>query len=263
MKDLEEVAVFIADIEDDDTMIESIFLYFETVYPGRINAVSITKEECATWTRYLLKMLRTAMLEDSTEELTYVRYHGAVIANVSPIFNSLFNFMETFYSTSRFIIAAIWQRFCYDPTRAKRLMDAFEAFVLGFLKSNLEGFLHEGLVPGCLTGDPALVIGWKDRQLPRNGEQISKPPADASQEQEIPAHQTASVPEAPNPLTKREREILQLIAEGKSNKEIAALLGIGLSTVKNYVSTMLGKLYLGNRTELAVFALQQNSTKVL
>jgi DNA-binding NarL/FixJ family response regulator len=52
-------------------------------------------------------------------------------------------------------------------------------------------------------------------------------------------------------LTEREREVLALVAEGKRDKQIAAILGIGESTAKNHVSNILSKLMVQNRTEAA------------
>jgi two-component system, NarL family, response regulator DevR len=54
-------------------------------------------------------------------------------------------------------------------------------------------------------------------------------------------------------LTAREREILDLIAEGLSNKEIGARMFLAEKTVKNYVSSLLAKLHMQRRTQAAVF----------
>lgn len=55
-------------------------------------------------------------------------------------------------------------------------------------------------------------------------------------------------------LTEREREVLLLIAEGKSNKEIGAELHISVKTVKTHVSNLLVKCEAEDRTQLAIFA---------
>jgi two-component system response regulator DevR len=64
-------------------------------------------------------------------------------------------------------------------------------------------------------------------------------------------------PNVPDPrvssLTVREREILDLIAEGLSNKQIGERLFLAEKTVKNYVSTLLSKLNMQRRTQAAVF----------
>ncbi|PLS17268.1 DNA-binding response regulator [Bacillus sp. M6-12] len=52
-----------------------------------------------------------------------------------------------------------------------------------------------------------------------------------------------------NPLTEREKEVLELVANGKNTKEIAAELNIKTGTVRNYISTILEKLEVKNRIE--------------
>lgn len=55
-------------------------------------------------------------------------------------------------------------------------------------------------------------------------------------------------------LSQREREVLELMADGLSNQQIADRMGIGEKTVKTHVSNVLGKLSLEDRTQAAVFA---------
>jgi two-component system, NarL family, response regulator DesR len=52
-----------------------------------------------------------------------------------------------------------------------------------------------------------------------------------------------------NPLTEREMEVLELVADGKNTKEIAGQLSITTGTVRNYISTILDKLHVTNRIE--------------
>jgi len=59
-------------------------------------------------------------------------------------------------------------------------------------------------------------------------------------------------------LTDREMEILLLIAEGKTNQEIADELFIALKTVKVHVSNILGKLQVQDRTQAAIYAFKQD-----
>lgn len=55
-------------------------------------------------------------------------------------------------------------------------------------------------------------------------------------------------------LTKREEEILRLVATGQSNKEAAATLGLQEKTVKHYMTVIMGKLHARNRVEAALIA---------
>jgi two-component system response regulator DegU len=59
------------------------------------------------------------------------------------------------------------------------------------------------------------------------------------------------------PLSPREMEILRLITQGLSNKEIAYTLGISHQTVKNHMTSILRKLDVEDRTQAAVFALRR------
>ncbi len=71
------------------------------------------------------------------------------------------------------------------------------------------------------------------------------------------AHQADSSHGAPaDDLTEREREVLRLVAQGRSNAEIAQALFISDKTVKTHVSHILGKLGLQDRTQLAIYAIK-------
>lgn len=61
-------------------------------------------------------------------------------------------------------------------------------------------------------------------------------------------------------LTARERQILRLIAHGRSNKDIGATLGITERTVKTHVSNIFAKLQLSDRTSAAIFAHKKGLT---
>jgi two-component system, NarL family, response regulator LiaR len=63
-------------------------------------------------------------------------------------------------------------------------------------------------------------------------------------------------PESPETLTERETEVLRLLAQGHSNKEIARDLTIGEKTVKTHVSNILSKLGVPSRTQAALYAVR-------
>jgi DNA-binding NarL/FixJ family response regulator len=58
-------------------------------------------------------------------------------------------------------------------------------------------------------------------------------------------------------LTDREKEVLQLLAEGRSNKEVASLLDPGLSTVETHRANMMVKLNLHNTAEIVLYAVRK------
>lgn len=79
-----------------------------------------------------------------------------------------------------------------------------------------------------------------------------------------PATEDAPSTDAPRSrlrLTPREREILQLLAEGKSNKEVATLLGISVNTVEAHRANIMLKLNLHSLAELVHYAIRNNIVK--
>ena len=59
-------------------------------------------------------------------------------------------------------------------------------------------------------------------------------------------------------LTQQEMHVLQLVSEGRTNRQIAEMLFLGEGTVRNYVSSILSKLNVRNRAEAAAYAVEHN-----
>ena len=70
--------------------------------------------------------------------------------------------------------------------------------------------------------------------------------------------EVSSSPREDDDLTKREVEILKLLAEGLFNKEIAIKLDISEKTVKNHISNIFKKIKVNDRTQAAVYAIKRN-----
>jgi RNA polymerase sigma factor (sigma-70 family) len=66
-----------------------------------------------------------------------------------------------------------------------------------------------------------------------------------------------------SPLSPRELEVLELVAAGRTNKEIAQQLDISNQTVKNHVSSILRKLAVNDRTQAVVYAMRRGWIKVV
>jgi DNA-binding NarL/FixJ family response regulator len=58
-------------------------------------------------------------------------------------------------------------------------------------------------------------------------------------------------------LTDREKEVLHLLAEGRSNKEVAVLLNLGLSTIETHRANLMQKLNLHNTAEIVLYAVRK------
>jgi NarL family two-component system response regulator YdfI len=82
-------------------------------------------------------------------------------------------------------------------------------------------------------------------------------PADVSTARPAAAPASQPLAELPEPLTRREREVLQMLAAGLANKEIAARLNISDHTAKFHVAAILGKLGAATRTEAVALGIRR------
>ena len=94
------------------------------------------------------------------------------------------------------------------------------------------------------------------------GEALLSPSVTRRVIQEVTRHQRRA-PRSPDldRLTQRELEVLRLLAEGRSNAEIAAELYLGEATVKTHTSSILSKLGLRDRVQVVIFAYKQGITE--
>lgn len=67
-------------------------------------------------------------------------------------------------------------------------------------------------------------------------------------------------PAVASPLTAKEREVLQLIAEGKSTKEVAAILSVSVKTIDTHRQHIMDKLDIHNIAELTRYAIREGLT---
>jgi len=102
----------------------------------------------------------------------------------------------------------------------------------------------EGMV--LKTSDPGLLIGCMDAVVA--GQRWVDP--EIAERTRHAEDRAASAP----PLTRRERELIELVRQGLRNRDIAAELGVTEGTVKVYLHAIFDKLHVDNRTELALKA---------
>lgn len=127
------------------------------------------------------------------------------------------------------------------------LFDAIRFGAQGYLLKNLRPAELYDLVRAVMRNEPPLSPAIAKRLLGqiREGSALTAMPAVPEAATETPA------------LTRRELEVLQLVADGLSNKEIASSLFITEGTVKNHVHNALEKLQLENRTQAAAYIVRQ------
>ena len=82
-------------------------------------------------------------------------------------------------------------------------------------------------------------------------------PADIARKVLLELSRPSDRPPTPDPLTSREIEVLQAVARGRTNRQIAKELIVTEATVRSHVSNILGKLHLANRVQATLYALKE------
>ncbi len=121
--------------------------------------------------------------------------------------------------------------------------DFFEA-----IRSGADGYLVKDMRPELLFQE---LRGLADGQVPLSRAMTGKLFRQLARPERVGAPLAAM-----EVLSLRERDVLALLAEGCSNAEIAAELGVALNTVRNHVRSILEKLGLQNRVQAAVYAVR-------
>jgi two-component system response regulator NreC len=90
-----------------------------------------------------------------------------------------------------------------------------------------------------------------------NGEAVLSPVITRLLLEDYLSHDARSEESDPNALSSREREVLQLIAEGKTSREIAEILNLSVKTVQSHRTSLMQKLDLHDRGDLIKYAIQK------
>lgn len=124
------------------------------------------------------------------------------------------------------------------------VQDFFEA-----IKAGAQGYLHKNMEPET----------WVEylRSVIRGDAPISRPLAARILKEFALDDPAGGEGALPTQITGREREVLEQVAQGLSNREIADRLSIAETTVKNHLRNILTKLHLRNRVELAAYAYEK------
>jgi two-component system, NarL family, response regulator NreC len=124
-----------------------------------------------------------------------------------------------------------------------------ESYVLRSLKAGARGYL----LKDSLRSDVVEAI----RSVAQGRSFLTRKVSKLLQEDYIRQMERRGVEDSYDLLTDREREILQLIAEGRTNKEVANVLNIGLTTVETHRTHILQKLGLHSVPELILYAVRK------
>ena len=137
------------------------------------------------------------------------------------------------------------------PTTAVVILSMYvdESYIMRALKAGARGYLLKDSAPADLLGAIQAVSQNKSFFSPKVSRILA--------EDYVRVLKQKGAVDSYDLLTSREREILQLIAEGKANKEVAAALNISPYTVETHRSHILEKLNLHNPAELILYAVRK------
>jgi DNA-binding NarL/FixJ family response regulator len=124
-----------------------------------------------------------------------------------------------------------------------------ESYVLRSLKAGAKGYL----LKDSLRSDVIEAI----RQVAQGRSFLTKKVSRILQEDYIRELEQRGLDDSYDLLTEREREILQLVAEGRTNKEVAGLLNVSITTVETHRTHILQKLGLHSVPELILYAVRK------
>ncbi len=122
-----------------------------------------------------------------------------------------------------------------------------EEYVYEVVKAGAEGFIAKDIKPEELKTSIEKVI---------KGERVFPPGLDVDCSTETVARRQVEE------LSSREQEVLELLAQGMSNRNIAETLFISEKTVKNHVSNILKKLVVNDRTQAVIVALKRGMVRL-
>lgn len=125
----------------------------------------------------------------------------------------------------------------------EKLFEAIKSGARGYLLKSISSRELVSMLRRAVAGDAAISPALGGRML----EEFRRL---ARQEHHPPDEETTA-------LTQREQEVLSLVAEGATDKEIADALSISIHTVKSHMRNILAKLHMGHRHEAALYALRE------
>lgn len=253
-----EVAKLVREYSDEiDARLER--LYVEQYPHSRANQMDAAVIH--DWALFEIRAIAMALETGEYAGLAYDRMFGdMLIDSHNTQFSPFVNGLSSIYFIARITAPVLFQASMGNPVQASAIIDCFEHFIQEVVDYNCELYMAETGKKRALSRtwdlmgqiDPGdgVVDTPALRYLPVEESSVMPPQANSYDFFEPPVSGEA--------LSRREREVLALIVEGKTNSEIAGCLGISLSTVKNHVAHIFDKYGVNNRASLVGSVLRSN-----
>jgi|LSQX01.3.fsa_nt_gb LuxR family maltose regulon positive regulatory protein len=254
---------------------------YENIYPGSVLAdIFITRlwimlgdgsaaaDSCQSWMGSFLSSDSNVSKEENIKDLLQWGIYGNDIRNVwaeLPLLTyirlkllqeNLDGLFELLEKIQQVVEAKHWQNILIETLILKAMVvDAAgdtntalklltEAMVLSLKERQLRLFADEG--------QPMLQLLRRTKQKGNVSDYVAKIISLFNIPETATAQNEGRPEQLPEPLTRREKEILELVCDGATNKEIAERLFLSISTVKNHIHNIYGKIGVGNRAQAII-----------
>ncbi|MBQ9067959.1 MAG: response regulator transcription factor [Eggerthellaceae bacterium] len=198
-------------------------------YAHSVNA-DIDESFANEWNLRELNDFLDCIAADGRTNGNFAAWVGDAAATHFAILSPLYNRLDMVLLYSEVCVSFLWEEYVGDAARLNEAVAVFERCVGNLLAADAAAYFDAKLAPGSLEKT------WK------LGPHSETTPISAGQ-------QSPAVD-----LSRRQLQLVRFVAEGRSNGEIAAELGISANTVKNHLAAIFDKLNVNNRTELALRA---------
>lgn len=244
-----ELAAFLRSAMDE------IVSYARTLYGAEYThsvGGGLSTETSVNWTRSVVLELIGQLETGLVDAHLYRRCRGGdMVIQKNALFAPLATFVETRLFFGEAIAPVLWRHYIGDPEKFGDMQVCLERCIQSSVRANTEAFLD------AICEEDALSSSW-DHRPGLSVESVASPGAPVADGPSAGLFSGSPTPSSAGgegealALTRRERQIADLVAAGKTNSEIADRLGIKTSTVKNQLTHIFDKLNVYSRTELAV-----------
>lgn len=200
------------------------------------------------WTVSSIEQLAHVIKTGEASTLTYRDAWGDAVEDVQdPVLTQFASFLSSILFQAR-VIASLLPRLCLQNEASfSEAVSSFESAVQDIISYNCRLYADDLCRPGTLRRSWDFSSGMTP----------ASEPAETPSKLHYKADQQVNQDNTQNPaLTQRERQVLALVVEGKTNGEIAGLLKLSQNTVKNHVAHIFDKFGVNTRTELVSFILR-------
>ena len=230
---------------------------YKVDYTHSIN-IKLNDQTKRAWARQELLCFADQLETGEVDPHQYELMRGDIVLQNEELLYPIDAFLEMTFYMARMIADLVWEKNVTDARNLNALLTTLETFVQLRTTASLAAFSEQICTPRALLRTWQLGRRWLSRSS--STEAASSQGADSFP---IPQLQAGGAPATANShvqeprdilaqLTEREAQMAQLVAQGKSNNEVASALGLQLSTVRNAMSRIYVKLGIASRAELIV-----------